>query len=741
MPTLRLNLITMQNRHYLLIIVVIFCFVSCSTDQIEKGSLEHIQEVTSAIGAAALADVKKGDWLSYGKNYQEDRYSELDQIGKQNLDQLGLAWSLDLGTKRGIQTTPLVVDGIIFATGPWSVVYAIDARSGKMLWTYDPEVPRSKSTEWCCGVVNRGLAIYEGDLFLGTLDARLISLNAEDGSVNWVENTKIDADMITSITGAPRIAKGRVVIGNGGAEFNARGYVSGYDTKTGNLDWRFFTVPGDPSKPYENPDLEEAAKTWTGEWWKQGGGGTVWDAIVHDPELNNIYIGVGNGAHWNRQIRSPQGGDNLYLSSIVALDADDGTYKWHYQTTPGDTWDYTATQHIILADLEIEGRQRQVLMQAPKNGFFYVLDRVTGELISADNFAYQNWTSGMGEDGRPIETAGARYEDGAVHYIAPSNLGGHNWHPMTYSKRTGLVYIPTLVEISPYHHMPEIEEGVAAKLGAQISLGGKLYIPPVMDNNPAAPKPMVSYGELIAYDPIKQERVWSQKQAMRYNGGLLSTTTGLIMQADAEGKFSIRDDENGEVLWDYDIRSGGIASPVTYLVDGEQYITIFVGWGGVVGQSENIAGRLHPGTVYTFKLGGKAKAPATLPEIEKTFTSIKTKASPVNIGEGFNLFEQYCIGCHGNPWTTGGNIPGLMLSSDGVFEAYNEFVLGGALEEQGMPNFEKLLTEEEVEDIKSFVLYTADAFSTGTDMTEYLTALAGMQYMADQTPPVRKNIQ
>jgi len=702
----------MRHLHFILLLTSVFFFLQCTPNGVKKGSIEHLREVTSAIDAAALTDVKVGDWLSYGMNYQEDRHSSLDQINKQNLDKLGLAWSLDLGTKRGIQSTPLIVDGIIFATGPWSVVYAIDARSGKMLWTYDPEVPRANAI-----------------------------LNAEDGSVNWDVDTKVEPEMITSITGAPRIAQGRVVIGNGGAEFNARGYVSGYDAKTGDLDWRFFTVPGDPAKPFENPALEEAAKTWTGEWWKQGGGGTVWDAIVYDPKLNTIYIGVGNGAHWDRQIRSPQGGDNLFLSSIVALNADDGTYKWHYQTTPGDTWDYTATQHIILADIEIEGRERQVLMQAPKNGFFYVLDRATGELISADNFAYQNWTTGMGEDGRPVEAPGARYDDGATHYIAPSSLGGHNWHPMTYSHRTGLVYIPTLVESGAYQHMPIVEEGVASKLGAQISLAGKLYIPPVFDPNPAAPQPFQSYGELIAYDPIKQERVWAKKQSLRYNGGLLSTTTGLIMQSDAEGRFSIRDDETGDVLWDYDIRSGGIASPVTYLVDGEQYVTIFVGWGGVVGQAENIAGRLHPGTVYTFKLGGNAEAPATLPEIEKSFTTIKTDANPVNIGEGFNLYEQYCIGCHGNPWFTGGNIPSLMLSSDGVFDAYDDIVLDGLLAEEGMPNFENKISEEELEDIRSFMLYTADAFSNETPLMEYLTAIGGMQYMADQNPPVRKNIE
>lgn len=726
---------------YLVILIGLF-FYGC-VEEPGKGSIAHIKQVTGAITDEVLnaSGGKSGDWLTYGRDRSETRYAELDQITKENIGDLGLAWTLGLGTKRGIQTTPIVVDGILFATGPWSVVYAIDARTGQTIWTYDPKVPKERATDFCCGVINRGLAIYEGDLFLGTLDARLISLKAEDGAVNWSVNTRIDTTSIISITGAPRIANGKVLIGNGGAEFNARGYVSAFDTKTGDLDWRFFTVPGDPSKEAEHKDLVEAAKTWTGEWWKQGGGGTVWDAIVYDHELNQVIIGVGNGAHWNRQIRSPEGGDNLYLSSIVALDAETGDYKWHFQTTPGDTWDYTATQHIILRDMEVGGESKKVLMQAPKNGFFYILDRTDGSFISGDNYTYMNWAEGLDDVGRPKEREGARYEDGRSHWIAPSNLGGHNWHPMTYSKRTGLVYIPGLKEISSYQHLPQVEEGVAAALGAQISLSGKVYIPPVFDPNPEAPQPMMSSGELIAYDPIKQERVWSMPQPMRYNGGLLSTSSGLLMQADAEGFFRIRDDETGKVLWEYDIRSGGIASPVTYLVDGEQYITIFVGWGGVVGQSEKIAERIHPGTVYTFKLGGKAEAPEKLPAVEKAFTTLSTNAAPNHIGEGFNLYAQYCVGCHGNPGSGGGNIPDLTMSGNNVFDVYNNIVLEGQLLSEGMPNFGDLVSEEELEDIKSFVLYSAEAFRTGTDPMTYMTNLAKMQYLADTNPPERKNVQ
>ncbi len=719
-----------------------FNFYQCKQSTL-PGSSEHLETITAAISDDALmnADVNHGNWTTYGLNYREDRHSELDQINKDNLEQLGLAWTLDLGTKRGIQTTPLIVDGILFATGPWSVVWAIDARTGQQLWRYDPKVPREKVTEFCCGVINRGLAMYEGDLFLGTLDARLISLNAEDGSVNWEINTKNDESRILSITGAPRIAKGRVIIGNGGAEFNARGYVSAFNAKTGDLAWRFFTVPGNPADGFEHSDLEDAANTWTGEWWTQGGGGTVWDAIVYDPEFNNIYIGVGNGSHWDRQIRSPQGGDNLYLSSIVALDADDGSYKWHYQTTPGDTWDYTATQHILLADLEIDGQERKVLMQAPKNGFFYVIDRSGGELISADAYTYMNWATGMGEDGRPIEAPGARYEDGLTHWITPSTLGGHNWQPMTYSKRTGYVYIPGAVEAEPYQHNPNPETTLAGALGAQVSLAGRLYVPPVFDTHPEAPQPGMAYGQLIAYDPVKQEKVWSVRQAFHSNGGLLSTTTGLLMQGDAQGIFSIRDDETGDILWEYDVRSGVIAPPVTYMVDGEQHITLFVGWGGRIGQFGNAVDRIHPGTVYTFKLGGEAEAPEKLPPLEKSYTTLTTDAAQVNIGEGFNIFVQYCIGCHVNPGMGGGAIPDLTMSSDGIYNAYNSIILDGQLSSEGMPAFGEYLTEEEVEDLKSYILYTAEAFRNQMNPLEYMTNLATMQYMADMNPPKRKNIE
>ena len=583
-------------------------------DPAVKGSAAHIAAVTGAVDDAALraADANMGDWLNHGRNYAEDRYSTLDQISRDNLSELGLAWSLELGSTRGVQATPIIVDGIMYFTGPWSVVYAVDARKGEVLWKFDPQVPRAKAVDMCCGVINRGVALYEGAVFVGTMDGRLISLDAATGAVNWSAKTVEDGKR-NSITGAPRVANGKVIIGNGGAEYGGvRGYATAYDAKTGAQVWRFYTVPGNPDEPFENPILEEAAETWNGEWWEQGGGGTVWDAIVYDPEFNTVYLGVGNGAHWNREIRSPGGGDNLFLSSIVAVDADTGAYKWHYQTTPGDTWDYTATQPIILADLEIDGAMRKVLMQAPKNGYFYVIDREKGELISGEPFSYINWSSGLDEQGRPIEAENARYLDGRTYWITPSSHGAHNWFPMSFNHETGLVYIPGVIDTGPYSWDPKVGYGDKHQIGSEgglaVSAGYKTYNEMVFDPHPDAPAPGAPSGELIAYDPVKQERVWAIPMPAKYNGGVLSTSTELLMQGDAEGYFRIRDARSGEELWKFDVRAGVIGSPVTYLIDGEQYVTIIAEWGGGQGQTFKLTNDLYPGRVYTFKLGGDARS-------------------------------------------------------------------------------------------------------------------------------------
>ncbi|MFB3107682.1 MAG: PQQ-binding-like beta-propeller repeat protein, partial [Pseudomonadales bacterium] len=333
-----------------------------------------------------------GNWLAYGRTYEEQRFSPLTQINRENVADLGLAWYRDMGTNRAQEATPIVVDGIMFFTSAWSRVFAMEATTGEIVWTYDPEVPGEVGRRACCDVVNRGVAVYKGRVYVGSLDGRLIALDAATGSLVWEVDTIIDHDRFYTITGAPRAAGGKVFIGNGGAEFGVRGYVTAYDAETGEQVWRFYTVPGDPSLPFEHPEMEMAAKTWKGgEWWKIGGGGTAWNSIVYDPDFNQVYLGVGNGSPWTRAIRSPGGGDNLFLSSIVALDADTGSMNWYYQTTPGDNWDYTAVQDMALADMEVDCKMRKVLLQAPKNGFFYVIDRSDGELLRAHPFATVTW--------------------------------------------------------------------------------------------------------------------------------------------------------------------------------------------------------------------------------------------------------------------------------------------------------------------------------------------------------------
>ena len=349
----------------------------------------------AAVNAQRLqqADKEPGNWMSHGRTYSEQRFSPLSQINDQTVSSLGLAWSFDMDTQRGIEATSIVVDGVMYTTGAWSIVYALDARTGKLLWTFDPKVPKEKAKHTCCDVVNRGVAVWKGQLFFGALDGRLFALNARTGKVKW-EVATFDPDLPYTITGAPRVVKDKVLIGNGGAEFGVRGFLGAYNVKDGSLAWRFYTVPGDPALGFESDAMKMAAQTWNGEWWKLGGGGgTVWDSMAYDPELDLLYFGVGNGTPWNQEIRSPGGGDNLFLSSIVAVRPDTGEYVWHYQTTPGESWDYTATQSIILASIKLDGTERKVLMQAPKNGFYYVLDRATGELLSAENYIDITWAT------------------------------------------------------------------------------------------------------------------------------------------------------------------------------------------------------------------------------------------------------------------------------------------------------------------------------------------------------------
>lgn len=679
---------------------------SSCTKAPDKGSPEHIQQVTSTIDGSRImqADANQGDWLSYGRNYSEDRFSTLDQIDASNVADLGLVWSYNLGTKRGVEATPLVVDGIMYLSGPWSKVFALDVRKGTLIWEFDPKVPGAYGEKACCDVVNRGVALYKGLVFIGTIDGRLIALDAVTGEVKWEELT-IDRTYPYTITQAPRVVEGKVIIGNSGAEYGVRGYFSAYDALTGEMAWRFYTVPGDPSLPFETPDVEAAAKTWNGEWWKYGGGGTVWDAMAYDPELKLLYIGTGNGSPWNRELRSPGGGDNLYLSSILAVNPDDGSLAWYYQTTPGESWDFTATQHIILADLEIEGKKRKVLMQAPKNGFFYVLDRESGELISADKYVYVNWAEKVDlETGRPIETSFARYVDVNAR-LAPNYDGGHNWMPMAFNPNTGLVYIPATHTSSFYGQLPNWEfnkTGFAWPLGWNPGIGNEPANP--RRDDPLAPKE--PKGELIAWDPVAKRKVWGVDYPTQFNGGVLSTPE-LIFQANAEGIFRAYLATTGEEIWKFEFDAGVLAPPLTYLVDGVQYITIAVGWGGGFGKNSVVAKAMHPGTVYTFALGGSTPKPDYPDARRNVPIDLPVTATPEELAEAAGLYVNYCHLCHGGVGSGDGPIPDLAFSTEETHNMYRDIVLGGVFLEKGMPKFDGRLTEEQAELIHQHILASA----------------------------------
>ncbi|MDR0786485.1 MAG: PQQ-dependent dehydrogenase, methanol/ethanol family [Gemmatimonadota bacterium] len=641
---------------------------------------------------AALRNVEThpDEWLTHGRDYAETRFSPLTQIDENNVSQLGLVYSYATGTDRGLEATPLVHDGIIYTTLPWSVVQAIDARSGKLIWEWDPGVDRARGQLACCDVVNRGVALFEGKVYVGTLDGRLVALDAATGSPLWDVIT-VDQSKSYTITGAPRVVAGKVIIGNGGAEYGVRGYVSAYDANTGEMVWRFYTVPGDPSQPFESRALAAAVDTWTGEWWKYGGGGTVWDAIAFDPELGLLYIGTGNGSPWNREIRSPGGGDNLFLSSIVALEVETGEMRWYYQTTPGDSWDFTATQHIMLADLPIRGETRQVLMQAPKNGYFYVLDRATGELLSATAYTTMNWSVGIEpESGRPIEAPNARYLE-QREVVQPGAYGGHNWHPMSFNPATGLVYIP-MQEASMVYAQPanafSYREG-AWNTGTNMGAGAGVQR--------AAPT-----GYLLAWDPVRGEARWSVPYGDIYNGGTLSTAGNLVFQGTSDGRMVAYRATDGKLLWEAYVGGGVMAAPITYELDGVQYLTVMAGWGGSYGLSGR--GRVAtPGRMLVFAIGGSAVLESETVKREAPAV-IASNASPATIQAGATLFTQSCAVCHGQNAESSGVIPDLRYATPETIARIQNIVLGGERSSLGMPSFANALTEEQLASIRAYLL-------------------------------------
>lgn len=666
-----------------------------------------VSEELVAASDLLSAGSNNSEWLTHGRTYAEDRFSPLDQINQDSVAELGVAWSFELDTKRGQEATPLVIDGTIYFTSAWSKAFALDARTGEEKWRYDPRVPGRYAVNACCDVVNRGMAAWGDKVYFGTIDGRLIALDRETGDVAWsVESA--DPELRYTITGAPRVVDGRVIIGNGGAELGVRGYISAYDAETGEMAWRFYTVPGNPADGFESPEMEMAAETWAGEWWEFGGGGTVWDSMAYDPDLDLLYFGVGNGSPWNHAIRSNGEGDNLFLSSIVAVRPDTGEYVWHFQTTPAESWDYTATQHIMLADLEIDGQQRKVLMQAPKNGFFYVIDRTNGEFISGNNYVEINWASGLDPvTGRPIEAEGVRYKDQPM-IMMPGPLGGHNWYPMSRDPVTGYVFLPTQNTSSQYSNSGSMERN---EIGWNLGL----------DPTPGAPRnpedrarsAALSPSSLIAWNPVTQSPAWRVDYPVYGNSGTLATGGGLVFQGSADGVFHAYGTDDGTEYWTQEVGDAILGGPVTYELDGEQYVLALAGQGGAIpltmGLLSGNGPRYMNGRLIAFKLGAEGVLSSAIPNPPEPLDTNTTTTSG-NALAGAQVYGGFCSVCHGPAALSAGSIPDLRYSATLLSQdVFMSIVLDGLFESRGMASFAADLGVTEVENIRAYLLQQADA--------------------------------
>ncbi len=649
---------------------------------------------------AANDSANAGQWMSYGRDYGEQRFSPLKRINTATVSNLGLAWFADFDTHRGQESTPIIVDGVIYVTTAWSKLYAFEGKSGRQLWKFDPQVPGAWAVNACCDVVNRGVAAWNGKVYLGTIDGRLIAVDAATGKPVW-EIQVTDKNKAYSITGAPRIAGGRVFIGEAGSEFSQRGFMSAFDAETGKLDWRWYIVPGNPKDGFENKQMQLAARTWGGEWWKTGGGGGPWDGLAYDPATGYILIGTGNGAPWPAQIRSPDNNDNLFLSSMVALKADTGEYVWHYQMTPHDSWDYDNTQQITIANLTIGGKQRHVAMQASKNGFFYVLDAQDGSLISAQPFVKGiNWATGIdAKSGRPIMNPAARYDVTGKGFIQiPSFAGAHNWHPMSFSPETGLMYVPTMEVAYPFVATREDDNPMGQKLSISFAGGAAMLRDPKALH--------VNKGYLLAWDPVKQQELWRVPFGDGRSGGALATAGGLVFAGNSKSEeFAAYRADTGERLWGQAAQTGVLAGPSTFEVDGEQYVAVVAGY--------RLTGNYwapNYSRLLVYKLGGTAGLPEPAPVPEPVLSPPPAFGTSEVIAHGGETYGRFCGTCHGNDGFSLGMFPDLRyagaINSAAAFKA---IVIDGVLTQNGMVSFARALKPGEPEAIRAYLVSKAIA--------------------------------
>jgi alcohol dehydrogenase (cytochrome c)/quinohemoprotein ethanol dehydrogenase len=648
-------------------------------------------------------------WATYGGSFSEQRFSPLKQINTQNVKNLGLTWFADYDTNQNQHGSPLYIDGVIYVSTARNVLHAFDAKTGKRLWTYNPVI-QGERLRHNLGLVNRGIAAWNGKIYMGTLDARLVAVDAKTGKAVWDTDT-VPASLGLgtmadnySITMAPRIARGKVFVGASGGEFGVRGWIAAYDAETGKEAWRFWTVPGDPAKGFESKALERAAKTWNGDWWKlAGGGGTIWDAAVYDPVTDLLYFGTGNGAPWNSTVRDKNSGDNLYVASIIAVKPDTGEYVWHYQETPGDSWDYDAVSPMMTADLNIGGEKKHVLIQPSKNGFLYVLEGATGKLLSADPFTEVNWASGVDlKTGRPIEVPGARYENEPWN-IAPGAPGGHTWHPNAFSPDTGLVYIPTWEN---YATMANLPPGSAPAAAGGFNLGvafGVRVDPKVLKPNAR----QADTGLLKAWDPVARKVVWSSEPGPRATSGVLATGGNLVFMGNSGGKqIAAYDAKTGTKLWTFDAQTAVFAAPITYELDGVQYVAASVG--GAAQGGDYFAPTYA--RMLVFSVGGKAALPANRPYTPLALNPPPSTAAADVISHGSEVYTKNCAICHGAGGTQARTsfpnltVTPLLYSQPG----FDQVVLEGVRANKGMGSFSKDISASDAVAVREYLISRAN---------------------------------
>lgn len=712
------------TRQFLLAISVLLAGLgACHGDRAAPAAAPGSTPRPAAIDAARLANAatEPDQWLMTGRDPGGTYFSPLSEINAGNVTRLGFAWEYRLGTRRGLEATPVVVDGALYTTGNFGWVYALDAATGRELWKYNPEVDGQWGRYACCDAINRGVAVWQGRVYVGALDGYLHAIDAATGQRLWKVDTLPARGPKTPFTlsATPVVAGDVLIVGSAGADFaGGRGYVAAYDLATGAFRWRFYTVPRNPKEgPQDQPHLVDAIKTWDPRHrWDAGSGGTAWDGISYDPELKLVYFGTGNGAPYNIKEGGRTGGDDLYTAAIVAVHVDTGTLAWYYQTTPGDRWDYDSTQKLILTDLDLGEGPRKVLMQASKNGYYYVLDRATGKLLSANNFAFVSWSKGIDlKTGRPIVSAAADY-DKEPKLMFPASAGAHSWQPMSYDPATKLTYIPSIewpmIYMDTAHQRAGLIEGFFTVQGflpdgydpkALASLYGPL--PPLEKLNKGLP-PAHGRGFLRAWDPVHQKLAWEVPTATHWDGGVLSTAGGLVFQGDAAGNLNVYKADDGKKLASVALGTGVMAAPATYRVGGVQYVVVMAGFGGNYVNyplTTEMAAyhRDNEGRVIALKLdGGAVPLPPELPV--EPFPQPPPREGPAaKIGAGEVLYNRFCGRCH---MLDRGILPDLRRLAPARHELFYDIVLNGVLAGAGMGRWDDVLSRPDAEAIHAYIV-------------------------------------